>query len=152
MSSAASRMARLTGLGVRDARVAGSQHGYQHLMLTLAGGQRAFAKARLTPPDQAAGAGDPAAGPPGAPDQVAAAFAAEANGLRWLAEAQAVPVPRVLAVTEAALVVSMIQPGRATPEAAFDFGADLARLHGPARMASVRPGQVSSPACRWITP
>jgi fructosamine-3-kinase len=130
VSSAASRMARLTGLGVRDARVAGSQHGYQHLMLTLAGGQRAFAKARLTPPDQAAGAGDPAAGPPGAPDQVAAAFAAEANGLRWLAEAQAVPVPRVLAVTEAALVVSMIQPGRATPEAAFDFGADLARLHG----------------------
>ena len=66
----------------------------------------------------------------GASDQVAAAFAAEANGLRWLAEVKAVPVPRVLAVTEGALVVSMIQPGRATPEAAFQFGADLAQLHG----------------------
>ncbi|MGH3188519.1 MAG: fructosamine kinase family protein [Streptosporangiaceae bacterium] len=129
MSSAASRIARLTGLNVRDARVAGSQHGYQHLMLTLSGGQRAFAKARLTPPDQE-GTVDVAPGRPGGPDQVATALAAEANGLRWLAEAQAVPVPRVLAVTEAALVVSMIQPGRATPNAAFGFGADLARLHG----------------------
>jgi fructosamine-3-kinase len=130
VSSAASRIARLTGLSVRDARVVGSQHGYQHLMLTLAGGQRAFAKALPTTPDQAARIGDTADGPPGASDQVAAAFAAEANGLRWLAEVKAVPVPRVLAVTEGALVVSMIQPGRATPEAAFQFGADLARLHG----------------------
>ena len=60
---------------------------------------------------------------------MAAAFAAEASGLRWLAEADAVPVPEVLAVTEAALVISMIPPGRATPSAAFRFGAELARLH-----------------------
>ena len=60
---------------------------------------------------------------------MAAAFAAEANGLRWLAEAAAVPVPEVLAVTPSALVISMIPPGRPTPEAAFGFGADLARLH-----------------------
>ena len=51
--------------------------------------------------------------PPGA---VAAAFAAEANGLRWLAEAAAVPVPDVLAVGPEALVISMIPPGPATPE------------------------------------
>jgi fructosamine-3-kinase len=130
VSSTASTIARLTGLSVREARVVGSQHGYQHLMLTLAGGQRAFAKALPAAPGQAAGAGNIPAGPPGASEQVATAFAAEANGLRWLAEAQAVPVPRVLAVTEAVLVVSMILPGRATPEAAFQFGADLARLHG----------------------
>ena len=60
---------------------------------------------------------------------MAAAFAAEASSLRWLAEADAVPVPEVLAVTEAALVISMIPPGHATPSAAFRFGTELARLH-----------------------
>ena len=60
---------------------------------------------------------------------MAAAFAAEASSLRWLAEAGAVPVPEVLAVTEAALVISMIPPGHATPSAAFRFGTELARLH-----------------------
>jgi fructosamine-3-kinase len=111
--SAASLIGRLTGLPVREARVVGSQHGSEHLMITLTGGRRAFAKA--------SGAD--------ASDEVAAAFAAEANGLRWLAEAAAVPVPEVLAVTPSALVISMITPGRATPEAAFQFGVDLARLH-----------------------
>jgi len=63
------------------------------------------------------------------PDEMAAAFAAEASSLRWLAEADAVPVPEVLAVTETALVISMIPPGHATPSAAFRFGTELARLH-----------------------
>src|ERR1035441_3967582 len=112
--SGASQLARLTGLAVREARVVGSQHGYQHLMVTLAGGKRAFAKV--------------AAGTPGT-DEIAAAFAAEANGLRWLAEAKAVPVPELLAAESAALVISMVQPGQATPEAAFRFGTELARLH-----------------------
>jgi len=110
-ASAAGWIGGLTGLAVREARVVGSQHGYQHLMITLSGGRRAFAKAVLPGGDEMA------------------AFAAEANGLRWLAEAAAVPVPEVLAVTPSALVISMIPPGRPTPEAAFGFGADLARLH-----------------------
>jgi fructosamine-3-kinase len=114
-TSAARRIARQTGLAVREARVVGAQHGYQHVMITLAGGQRAFAK--VIP------GGDPA------PAETPAAFAAEASGLRWLAEADAVPVPEVLAVTEAALVISMIPAGRATPSAAFRFGTELARLH-----------------------
>ena len=38
-------------------------------------------------------------------------------------------MPEVLAVTEAALVISMIPPGHATPSAAFRFGTELARLH-----------------------
>jgi len=114
-TSAARRIARQTGLAVREARLVGSQHGYQHLMITLAGGQRAFAKV--------AEAHD------AAPAELAAAFAAEASSLRWLAEADAVPVPEVLAVTGAALVISMIPPGHATPSAAFRFGAELARLH-----------------------
>ena len=112
---AARRIGQQTGLAVREARVVGSQHGYQHLMLTLGGGRRAFAKV--------AGAQE------AAPAELAAAFAAEASGLRWLAEADAVPVPEVLAVTETALVISMISPGHATPSAAFGFGAELARLH-----------------------
>ena len=117
-TSAARQVARQTGLAVREARVVGSQHGYQHLMITLAGGRRAFAKV--------AAAASPATA---VPDEMAAAFAAEASSLRWLAEADAVPVPEVLAVTEAALVISMIPPGHATPSAAFRFGTELARLH-----------------------
>ncbi len=118
---AGSRIGQLTGLAVREARVVGSQHGYQHLMITLSGGRRAFAKAVLpAEPAQAGAAGG---------DEMTAAFAAEANGLRWLGEAGAVPVPEVLAVSPSALVISMIPPGRPTPEAAFGFGADLARLH-----------------------
>jgi fructosamine-3-kinase len=113
-TSAGRRIARQTGLSVREARAVGSQHGYQHLMITLAGGQRAFAKV---------------AAQEEAPAEIAAAFAAEAASLRWLAEADAVPVPEVLAVTDVALVISMIPPGHATPSAAFRFGAELARLH-----------------------
>ena len=132
MTTAARRIARLTGLAVRDARVVGAQHGYQHLMVTLAGGQRAFAKA--------------AADDGSAPAEMAVAFAAEANGLRWLAEADAVAVPEVLAVTETALVISMIPPGRATPSAAFGFGAGLARLHaaGAADFGAPWPGVIAS--------
>jgi fructosamine-3-kinase len=114
-ASAAGWLCQLTGLAVREARVVGSQHGYQHLMITLSGGRRAFAKAVSGVNDEN--------------EEIAAAFAAEANGLRWLAEAGAVPVPEVLAVTPSALVISMIPPGMPTPEAAFGFGADLARLH-----------------------
>ena len=129
--SAAGWIGRQTGLAVREARVAGSQHGYQHLMITLSGGRRAFAKAVLPGPPTVAGALAAASGAAagGGGEEVAAAFAAEANGLRWLAEAAAVPVPEVLAVTPSALVISMIPPGTPTPEAAFGFGADLARLH-----------------------
>ena len=134
------RIGQLTGLVVREARVAGAQHGYQHLMLTLPGGRRAFAKAVAAPGQDA--------GPvlPSPSGEVAAVFAAEANGLRWLAEADAVPVPEVLAVGPEALVISMIPPGPATPEAAFGFGTDLARLHaaGADGFGAPWPGFIAS--------
>ena len=114
-SGTASQLARLSGLAVREARQVGSQHGYQHYMITLAGGRRAFAKV--------------AAAAVSASDETAAAFAAEANGLRWLGEPGAVPIPEVFAAGPAVLVISMITPGQATPEAAFRFGTELARLH-----------------------
>jgi fructosamine-3-kinase len=125
----ASRIGELTGLPVREARVAGGQHGYQHLMLTLSDGRRAFAKAVGTGGVGSGGIGTAGIGTAGS-EQVAAAFAAEANGLRWLAEAAAVPVPEVLAVGPQALVITMIPPGPATSGAAFEFGANLARMHG----------------------
>ena len=131
-SSAASRLGQLTGLAVREARVVGSQHGYQHLMVTLSGGRAAFAKAVASGQD--------------ASPQTSAAFAAEANGLRWLAEAAAVPVPAVLAVGPSALVISRIPPEGSTPEAAFGFGADLARLHaaGADSFGAPWPGFIAS--------
>jgi fructosamine-3-kinase len=128
-TAAARRVARQTGLSVREARAVGAQHGYQHLMLTLAGGQRAFAK--VAPAEEA-----PAQE---APAEIGAAFAAEANSLRWLAEADAVPVPEVLAVTGSALVISMIPSGHATASAAFQFGAELARLHAAGAAAFGAP-------------
>jgi fructosamine-3-kinase len=126
----AGRLARLSGLPVREARQAGSQHGYQHYMITLAGGRRAFAKVVV---------GEVA-------EDSAAAFAAEANGLRWLGEPGAVPVPEVFAAEPAALVMSMITPGQATPEAAFRFGAELARLHaaGADSFGAPWPGFIAS--------
>ena len=136
----AGRIGQLTGLSVREARVVGAQHGYQHLMLTLSGGRRAFAKAVAAPGQDA---GPAPASPSG---EVAAAFAAEANGLRWLAEAAAVPVPEVLAVGPEALVISMIPPAPATPGAAFGFGTDLARLHaaGADGFGAPWPGFIAS--------
>ncbi|HEV2935223.1 MAG TPA: fructosamine kinase family protein [Streptosporangiaceae bacterium] len=142
--SVADRLGQLTGLPVREARVVGSQHGYQHLMITLSSGQRAFAKAvteAITEPVTESAAPGAEASP-----QTAAAFAAEANGLRWLAEAAAVPVPAVLAVGPSALVISMITPQRATPDAAFGFGTDLARLHaaGADAFGAPWPGFIAS--------
>ena len=144
----AGRIGQLTGLAVREARVVGAQHGYQHLMLTLSGGRRAFAKA--VPASGRAGVAasgrDASPVPASPPGEMAAAFAAEADGLRWLAEAAAVPVPEVLAVGPEALVISMIPPGPATPEAAFGFGTDLARLHaaGAASFGAPWPGFIAS--------
>ena len=158
--SPASRITQLTGLSVREARVAGTQHGYQHLMLTLAGGRRAFAKVAVAAPasDRAASdapASDRAASDAAASDEVSAAFAAEANSLRWLAEAKAVPVPEVLAVSHGALVIAMIPPGHASAGAAFGFGAGLARLHasGADAFGAPWPGFIASlPLDNTLTP
>ena len=55
-------------------------------------------------------------------------------------------MPEVLAVTETALVISMIPPGRASASAAFGFGAALARLHaaGAAGFGAPWPGVIAS--------
>jgi len=98
------------GLELHGTRVIGASHGVRHLIATLADGREAFVK-------QAASGGQ------------AAELAAEANGLRWLAEPGVVPVPGVLAVDDEVLVIEMLPPGRPTRQAARDFGTALARLH-----------------------
>ncbi|MBE7325980.1 fructosamine kinase family protein [Nocardioides sp. Y6] len=64
------------------------------------------------------------------PHPPAGFFEAEARGLQWLREVEdGVPVAEVLAVDTDCIVVRWIEPGRATQEAASDFGVRLARTH-----------------------
>ena len=119
----AGSLAALTGRAVASVREAGGQHGVRHLTVAFADGQAAFAKA---------GSGG---------------FLAEANGLRWLAEARAVPIPDVLGVDETALVISMVPAGGPPSQAdAFRFGSDLARLHlaGAGSFGAPWPGYIAS--------
>ena len=128
----ANRLARLTGRDVKSVRPVGAQHGYRHLEIEFADGTRGFGKV-----------GSEADDTDGAD---AVAFAAEANGLRWLAEADSVPVPGVLGVDETALVITMVPAGSATAEDAYRFGADLARTHahGPDSFGAPWPGVIAS--------
>jgi len=66
------------------------------------------------------------------PQAPAAFFRREAAGLRWLAEttgAGGVATPEVLAAEEDCLVLSWVEPGRPTGEAAETFGRALATTH-----------------------
>lgn len=127
---------------VTAVREAGGQHGYRHLIAALGDGRQAFVKA----------ADSPGRGPD--PRQ-AEAFAAEANGLRWLAEADGAPVPGVLASTGDLVAIEYLPPGRATAEAAEDFGAALARTHasGAPSFGASWPGRIASlPLDNTLTP
>ena len=63
---------------------------------------------------------------PNAPDDF---FTVEAHGLRWLGEASGVEVPDVLAAEPDCLVLSWVEVGRPTPEAAEQLGRRLAATH-----------------------
>jgi fructosamine-3-kinase len=56
-------------------------------------------------------------------------FAAEANGLRWLREASAVPVPEVIADLPEMLALEWVDPGPPSRAAAERFGRELALMH-----------------------
>ena len=56
-------------------------------------------------------------------------FRAEARGLAWLAEAQAVRVPAVVAADERFLILELVQPGRPSPTFDEELGRALAALH-----------------------
>ena len=120
------RIAAVAGTGVRELRRAGSQHGWQHIRVTLADGRKAFAKVSSAD-----------TGP---------ALEAEARGLRWLADAVSVPVPAVLGQDSHVLVLSWIPPGSADPGAAAMFGRELAGLHaaGAVGYGAPWPGFIAS--------
>jgi fructosamine-3-kinase len=63
---------------------------------------------------------------PAAPDGF---FAAEAAGLRWLAEPGVVAVPEVIAALDSMLALQWIPPGPPSPGAAERLGRELAALH-----------------------
>jgi fructosamine-3-kinase len=56
-------------------------------------------------------------------------FAAEARGLRWLTEAAALDVPKVLAAEPDCLILEWVEAGRPSVEAAESFGRGLALTH-----------------------
>jgi len=101
------RLGRAIGVPVLDHRLTGGGHGASHARARLGDGREVFVKL--------ADAG--------------AELSAEAVGLRWLAEAGAVPVPEVLCCADGMLALSWVPPGSADLAAADRFGGDLARLH-----------------------
>lgn len=66
---------------------------------------------------------------PGQEPAPAGFFAAEAAGLRWLAEPGTVAVPAVIAALDDQLALEWVPPGPPRPTAAERFGRELARLH-----------------------
>ncbi len=124
--SARSALGELLGTEVTEAQYLGGQHGVRHYRLDLADGRCAFAKARngVDGPGAARRAAAERATP------ATAGFAAEAAGLRWLAEADATGVPLVLAHNDDCLVMAWIEAGQPSRDAAARFGRELAGLHG----------------------
>ncbi|MFO0683094.1 MAG: fructosamine kinase family protein [Sandaracinus sp.] len=105
----AEAVGRALGTSVRHAQAVAGGDIHRAFHVTLGDGREAFVKTSE-----------------GAPRGM---FAAEAEGLRWLAAPGAIAVPEVLAVLEAppALVLAWITPGRTeSPEA---LGRGLAALH-----------------------
>ncbi|MEM7413418.1 MAG: fructosamine kinase family protein [Myxococcota bacterium] len=128
-------------LGIRVEQLGGVSGGdvAQAYRADLANGARVFAKTR-------AGA---------APDF----FETEARGLAWLHEAEALPVPEVLAVSTAPplLVLEWIEVGAPQPRGEAAFGRALAELHRAGapcfgredRRTTGSRGLPNEPCARW---
>jgi fructosamine-3-kinase len=130
-------LAGLLGTEVTAAQDLGGQHGVRHYRISLADGRSAFAKVG----NGLSGLG--AAGRAAVGDT--AGFAAEASGLRWLAEAAATGVPFVLAQDGDCLVTDWIEAGPPSRDAAARFGQELAGLHaaGADRFGAPWPGEIA---------
>jgi fructosamine-3-kinase len=119
------RLERMLGKGIRECRGIGGAHGVRHWRVSLTDGRTLFAKLAAPGADEA---GFEAASFEAASFE-AASFEAEARGLRWLAEAGAVPVPEVAGWDEAGLAIAWVPEEVPGARAAEQFGRDLARLH-----------------------
>jgi fructosamine-3-kinase len=154
MASLPERIGGAVGVPVTRIRQLGRQHGFRHVAGALADGRAFFAKV-ATETRYGAGAygtepsvawvGPDAAAVPG---PHAAAFTAEANGLRWLAAADGgPPLPRVLGVAGDLLVIELLEPQeQPSPAAARLLGAGLALMHaaGAASFGAPWPGYIAS--------
>jgi fructosamine-3-kinase len=145
------RLSQVLDRDVVTARSLGGQHGVSHYRLELGDGTVAFAKVHDTLNDRNGVAGR-AAG-----TEAAAGFAAEAAGLRWLAAASAVPVPAVFGYNASCLIIEWVDASGPDPEAAVQFGRDLASLHraGSEGFGAPWPGVIAGlelpndPADNW---
>ena len=127
MSTLADTVARATGRRVTAARRAGGGDINEAWAMELAGGERLFVKTRADAP--------------------AGEYAAEARGLRWLAEPGALATPRVVAVDDAFLALGWIERGRLDAAGEEALGRGLAATHaagapafggdGPLRLGAV---------------
>jgi len=145
----AARLTRLLDCDLAAARSLGGQHGVRHYRLELADGRVAFAKLHNSRsvgngPVASSAAHRAAAGQRTA-DQDPAGFVAEAAGLRWLAAAEAVPVPAVMAYDASCLIIEWIEGGSPSQAAAVRFGRELAGLHaaGAGRFGAPGPGTIA---------
>ncbi|KAB2350850.1 fructosamine kinase family protein [Actinomadura rudentiformis] len=103
------RVGELLGVPVEEVTDRGSSHSWTLHQARMADGREVFVKA--------------------AHDQ-AGVFAAEAAGLRWLAEAgPGAPVAEVLAADDHHLILPWLAAEPSTPAAAERFGRELAALH-----------------------
>ncbi len=110
MTDLAEALAAAAGAAVAQCTPIGGGHGARHYRAQLADGRELFVKEA-------------------ADDAGIAALDAEAQGLRWLAEAAAVQVPKIIARHNRTLALVYLPAGRSDRAAAERFGRDLARLH-----------------------
>ena len=100
------------GAEVRTAMRLGGGDINEAFAVTLADGSEAFVKTHPDPPP--------------------AMFSVEALGLRWLDEAKAIRIPRVLAFSDeqpAYLALELLKPAKRRPDFDEDLGRSLAALH-----------------------
>jgi fructosamine-3-kinase len=117
-ASLATRLERLAGAAVIALGPIGGDHGVRHYRARLADGRELFVKAVAETPGSA-----------GRLPAASLALAAEASGLRWLGEAEAVPIPGVFFGGNGLLALTWLPQGNADRHAAERFGRDLAKLH-----------------------
>lgn len=128
--------------GASDARRVGGGDINEAFHVVLADGSEAFVKTR--------------------PDAAPGEYAAEAAGLRWLAQPGALRTPRVLAVDDRYLALEWVSAGRLDAAGAEELGRGLAETHaagadafgatGPGALARFGSlGLPNDPAADWPT-
>jgi fructosamine-3-kinase len=126
----------LTHQRIRETPVSGGSI-CQARRLTLSDGASVFAKSINDPADTTTASKLPV------PERF---FETEAAGLRWLAEARAVPVPEIIVTLPDLLVLEWVDAAEPTPAAAEQFGRELAALHraGADRFGGPESGYLGS--------